>query len=97
MTRQQSRCPLLIAPREPAARVLRELGVVRRIGIDEIIGFERKTLDIAGRERPLGERFAIGREIACVADAGITSERAMLAPCRLLDGLLLLTCPDTTL
>ena len=96
MTRQ-SRGPLLIAPREPAARVLRELDVVRRIRVNIIAGLERKILDIAARELPTGERRSIGQEIASVADAGITSERAVLAPCRLTDGLPLLSCPDTTL
>jgi hypothetical protein len=49
---------LLIVPRESRARVLRELDVVRRIGIDEVIVFDRAELQICADERLLRVRFA---------------------------------------
>src|SRR4029453_14832890 len=66
---------LLIGPREPTLRVLRELDAVGRIGIHEVCRGERWGGEIAGHERPARERLTVCREVARVPDAFVLPER----------------------
>jgi hypothetical protein len=42
--------PFLVLPSEPTRRVLRELDVVRRVSVDEVVRLEVHLLEITGRE-----------------------------------------------
>ena len=69
--------PLLIIPGEPALRVVRELDIVGRIGIDEVVTLERNRLDVADGEGPIVKRRLIAGKIVDVPDAGVASERLL--------------------
>ena len=54
---------------------MRELDVVGRIGVDEVAALERHRFHVTGGERPAGEHFAVRREVACVRDPHVLTER----------------------
>ncbi len=74
MLRQPGGCSLLIGPRESVFCVLRELHVVRGIGIDEIVAFEWDRFEISAGEGPVRKQFAILPEIRHIPDPRVAAE-----------------------
>src|SRR5260370_10414844 len=67
--------PLLIRPRESVLRVLRELYVIGRIGIDEITTGQRDCFHVNIRERPARKDVSVLREVLRIADSCVSPER----------------------
>src|SRR5712692_507679 len=72
--------PHLLRPSELLLRILRELDVVRRVGIDEIALANREALEVARTELPVREHAAIGAEVGSVTDSLVTPERDVELP-----------------
>src|SRR5215213_7985498 len=75
MFSQPLRSAPLIVHRKPAGAVSRELDVIRRVGVNEILSFDLHLLDIDVREFPLLERLRVLREVRGVIDRFVSSER----------------------
>src|SRR6185503_2326720 len=75
MRRQKPRRTLLIIPRKASRTVRRELYIIRRIGVDEIIRLKLKFLHIHITEFPLPEHRRVTRKIARVVDRFVSAER----------------------
>ncbi len=67
--------PLLISPGETALRVLGELDIIRRVGVDEVVGPERERAKVASVQRPAGKQTPIGQEISAVANGCVAAIR----------------------
>ena len=63
MPREPLRQSYLFIPAEVFLRVLRELNVIGRIGIDEIVGLERQLFEIHTHKVPLREGGGVFCEI----------------------------------
>ena len=74
MRSQQRRRAHLIFPGETARAVGRELHVVRRICIDEVISFERQCFQIPASKLPSRKEFSVLVEIRNVVDLLVASE-----------------------
>ena len=75
MAREPFRRSDLIVPGESALRIGCEVYIVGRIGVDEVIAGESDLLEIGVGEFPVLEGVLVLREIVCVTDAGVLSER----------------------
>ncbi len=65
----------LIVPTKAALSVLGKGDVVRRVGVDEIIGVQGQRLEILAREVPGGERRLIVREVGAIGDGLVPPKR----------------------
>src|SRR5262249_24099688 len=52
-----------------------ELDIVRRVGVDEVVGFERNRGEVSRSKFPCGERLSIGVEVVRISDPVVPSER----------------------
>src|SRR5919106_4755013 len=66
---------LLIIPRESSSTVRRELDVVRRICVDEIIRLGLKCRHVVIRELPLPERLRVLRKVGRVINLLVSAKR----------------------
>src|SRR5437763_16772467 len=75
MTRQPFHGAHLIFPRKTARVVRRELYIIRRIGVDEIIRLELDRLNISIAELPAPEDRGIVRKVARVVNCFVGAKR----------------------
>src|SRR5262252_8654017 len=74
MRRKRLRRTHLIVPGKTALRVGREVDVVRRIRIDEVVRLKCQDPEIAGRELPRGEGVTVRVEASRVVDLLVLPE-----------------------
>src|ERR1700675_4222348 len=74
MCRQPFRRAHLIRPTETTRAVSCELNVVRRICVNEILGFDQQPGDIGAGKSPIANDCAQRRKIARVVDRFVTSK-----------------------
>ena len=70
MPGQPFRCSLLIAPGKTSLAVGREFNVVRRIGIDEVVGLETQLLKVNVAEIPITQPGLILIKVICIRQPG---------------------------
>src|SRR2546429_2438770 len=75
MFEQPFRSTYLFVPAEDFLRVLRELHVIRRVGINEISRAQRHRLKVPARKIPFGKHLAIFSEVADVVDSLVVAKR----------------------
>jgi|SRR5260370_12518070 len=75
MLRQQLGCAHLIVPRESTGAVGRELNIVWRIGIDEIVRLDRKPSEIFVRKFPAPKHLPVDVKVSYVIDLLVLAER----------------------
>src|SRR5262249_36848273 len=80
VAREPPRRPLLIAPREAAARALREFDVVRRVGGDDTVRLDPRPLHAALGDTPAGEPLTVRQEIPGLSNPGIPPDRHVKQP-----------------
>jgi len=75
MLRQQLSRPNLIVPRKSTGTVGRELNIVWRIGIDEIVRLDREPSEILVRKSPPPKQVLVDVKVSCVINLFVLAER----------------------
>ena len=66
--------PDLVVPVEASCGILRELDIVGRVGVDEVVVFDWEGFEVTEVKVPLGKEFAKHKEVAAVIDFGVATE-----------------------
>ena len=75
MLRQQFRSAHLLIPAERFLRILSELNIVGRIGINKIFWIECQSLETSNTKLPIGQWLAICEKILYIVDRVILAKR----------------------
>src|ERR1700730_15798197 len=64
----------LLVPAEPLFGVARELYIIRRIRVDEVIGLKCDRFKVGVHKIPIRKALTIGSAVPCVRDTGVPPE-----------------------